>query len=90
MLSDQTISFKGELVKQSKERLTAMMCANRVESDKMTRMVIEKFEHLSCFKNMKTLPTSYTFNKKAWMTSTLMKTGCAYQTNALRKNTARR
>lgn len=67
-----------------------MVCANRVESDKVTRMVIEKFERLSCLKNMKTLPTSYTFNKKAWMTSTIYEDWLRISDKRLKKERARR
>ena len=46
-----------------------MVCANMSASDKLPLLVIGKFVNPCCFKNLKTLPTQYENNKKAWMTS---------------------
>ena len=48
-----------------------MVCANMDGSEKLPLMVIGKFERPRCFKNVKTLPVAYKFNKKAWMTSVI-------------------
>ena len=72
LLPDKTYCFKGDSChggKQSKERITAMVCANMDGSEKLPLMVIGKFEWPRSFKNVKTLPVDYKFNKKAWMTS---------------------
>ena len=74
LLPDKTLCFKGDSChggKQSKERITAMVCANMDGSEKLPLMVIGKFERPRCFKNVKTLPVAYKFNKKAWMTSVI-------------------
>jgi hypothetical protein len=74
LLPDKTMCFKGDTChggKQSKERITAMVCANMDGSEKLPLIVIGKFERPRCFKNVKSLPTDYTFNKKAWMTSAI-------------------
>ena len=54
--------------KKSKERLTALVCANKSGNDKLSLLIIGKSANPRCFKNKKTLPTPYTSNKKAWMT----------------------
>jgi len=68
MLPDKTMCFKGNSChggKQSKERVTAMVCANMDRSEKLPLLVIGKLERPRCFKNVKMLPVTYTFNKKA-------------------------
>ena len=74
LFPDKTLEFKGVDChggKNSKERLTVMVCANMAGSEKMPLLVIGKSKNLRCFKNIKTLPTSYEANKKAWITSEL-------------------
>ena len=74
MLPDKTMCFKGDSChggKQSKEWITGMVCSNMDGSEKLPLLVIGKFERPRCFKNVKTLPVSYAFNKKAWMTSSI-------------------
>eukprot|EP00058_Branchiostoma_floridae_P002180 XP_002587668.1 hypothetical protein BRAFLDRAFT_126732 [Branchiostoma floridae] len=73
--STKTLFVKGQKCsggKQSKERLTIMLCANMV-GDKEKPLVIGKSQTPRCFKriNTKTLPVTYTNNKKAWMNSYL-------------------
>jgi hypothetical protein len=71
MLPDKIICFKGNSCdgsRQSKERLTAMVHANINGSEKLPLLVIGIFERPRCFKNAKTLPMTYAFNKKAWIT----------------------
>ena len=72
LLPDKTLEYK--IVdchggKKSKERLTALVCANMSGNDKLPLLIIGKSANPRCFKNKKTLPTPYTSNKKAWMTS---------------------
>jgi hypothetical protein len=72
LLPDKTLEFKTVDChggKRSKERLTVLVCANMSGNDKLPLLVIGKAEKPRCFKNVKTLPTKYTNNKKSWMTS---------------------
>ena len=72
LLPDKTLEFKKVDChggKKSKERLTALVCANMTGNDKLPLLIIGKSANPRCFKNKKTLPTPYTSNKKAWMTS---------------------
>jgi len=72
LLSDKTFEFKDVKChggKQSKDRLTALVCANMSGTDKLPMFVIGKLQNPRCFKNVKSLPTEYVANKKAWMTS---------------------
>ena len=74
MLPEKTLSMKGTDCnggKRSKERLTVLVCSNMTGSDKRPLLVIRKSGKPRCFKNLKTLPTEYTFNKKSWMTGEL-------------------
>jgi transposase len=72
LLPDKTFEFKDVKChggKQSKDRLTALVCANMSGTDKLPMFVIGKSKNPRCFKNVKSLPTEYVANKKAWMTS---------------------
>lgn len=72
LLPDKTLEFKAVEChggKKRKERLTALVCANMSGNDKLPLLIIGKYARPRCFKNVKTLPTLYTHNKKAWMTS---------------------
>lgn len=74
MQPEQTLAFKGDSchgAKCSKERVTALFCANEDGSEKLPVLILGKFAKPRCFKNLKMLPCSYNFNKKAWMTSSL-------------------
>lgn len=74
MQPEQTLTHKGESCrggKRSKERLTALFCANEDGSEKLPVFVIGKSAKPRCFENLRTLPCSYNFNKNAWMTSAL-------------------
>ena len=71
---DKTLSFKGEQChggKQSKERMTVMLCSNMDGSEKLKPLVIGKFKNPRCFKNVQSLPVTYRANRKAWMVSDL-------------------
>jgi hypothetical protein len=48
----------------SKDRLTALVCANMSGTDKLPMFVIGKSQNPRCFKNVKSLPTEYVTNKK--------------------------
>ena len=72
LLPEKTLEFKGVDCsggKRSKERLTVLVAANMTGTDKLPLLVIGKSANPRCFKNVKTLPTDYESNKKAWMTS---------------------
>ncbi|GBL88989.1 Tigger transposable element-derived protein 6 [Araneus ventricosus] len=47
---------------------TILLCTNADGSEKLTPLVIGRAKKPRCFKNVKSLPTDYTSNKKAWMT----------------------
>ena len=71
-LPDKTLEFKNKDChggKQSKERITAMVCTNMSGTDKRPLLVIVKSSKPRCFNNVKSFPTEYDANKKAWMTS---------------------
>lgn len=73
MQPEQTLAFKGDSChggKRSKERVTALFCANEDGSERLPVLILGKFAKPWCF-NLKMLPCSYNFNKKAWMTSSL-------------------
>ena len=74
LLPDKTWSFKGDPcngTKRSKDRLSVMVAANMDGSEKLPLFVIGKSAKPRYFKNVKTLPTLYRNNKKAWMTSVI-------------------
>jgi len=67
LLPEKTLEFKGVDCsggKRSKERLTVMVCANMSGTEKIPILIIGKSANPRCFKNVKTLPTQYTSNKK--------------------------
>ena len=65
-LEFKTVDFHGG--KQSKERISALVCANMSGTDKVPLFVLGKAAKPRCFKSVKTLPTEYDSNAKAWMT----------------------
>lgn len=72
MTPDKTMAFKDDAChggKKSKERITVAVCSNMDGSDKMKLLVIVKFKNPRCFKNAKSLPVDYYYNRKAWMLS---------------------
>ena len=74
LLPDKTLEFKNVNChggKQSKERITALVCANMNGTDKLPLYILGKSAKPRCFKNVKSLPTGYDANKKAWMTGEL-------------------
>ncbi|XP_041359874.1 tigger transposable element-derived protein 4-like [Gigantopelta aegis] len=71
LVPDKTMEFKNVQChggKLSKDRLTVLVCANMDGSDKLPLLVIGKSAKPRCFKSVKSLPTEYQSNKKAWMT----------------------
>ena len=71
-LPDKTLEFKDldcHGGKQKKERITAMVCANMSGTDKRPLLVQGRSARPRCFNNVKSFPTEYDANKKAWMTS---------------------
>ncbi|GFR91480.1 tigger transposable element-derived protein [Elysia marginata] len=71
-LPSRTLAFKGETCsggKLPKDRITLLVATNMDGSEKLPLMTIGKFEKPRCLKNIKSLPTTYRSNKKAWMTS---------------------
>ncbi|XP_044018036.1 jerky protein homolog-like [Aphidius gifuensis] len=57
--------------KVSKERITIMTCANAAGTHKLPLLVIGKSKEPRCFKNVTSLPVTYTAQKSAWMDSKL-------------------
>lgn len=73
-LPDKTLTFKDEKChggKHSKERLTVLLAVNMDGSEKLKPLVIGKAMKPRCFKGVKSFPTDYRANKKAWMTTEL-------------------
>ena len=71
---NKSLVYKGERChggKQSKDRLTVLPCANMSGSDKLPLLVIGKSQKPRRFKGVKSLPTDYKANRKAWMTKDL-------------------
>lgn len=71
-LPDRTLALKGEAChggKNSKDRITVLLCSNSDGSDKLQPLVIGKSQRPRCFKNIKHLPVKYVANTKAWMTA---------------------
>jgi hypothetical protein len=74
VLPHKTLDFKGDPChggKHSKARLTILLGANADGSERLRPFVLGKSKNPRCFKNIKSLPTSYAANSKAWMTSTI-------------------
>lgn len=58
-------------LKDSKERLTVLACANAAGTHKCRLLVIGKSAKPRAFKGIKTFPTLYKANKRAWITQAL-------------------
>ncbi len=76
MLPDKTLATKDDSTKtlgykQSKNRLTALLCCNQTGNHKLAPLIIGKSAKPRCFHhvNMKTLPAVHNNSKNAWMTS---------------------
>ncbi|XP_046608787.1 jerky protein homolog-like [Neodiprion virginianus] len=57
--------------KVSKDRVTAMTCANAAGTHKLPLLIIGKPMKPRCFKNIVTLPVTYNAQKSAWMDAKL-------------------
>nr|XP_037276006.1 tigger transposable element-derived protein 6-like [Rhipicephalus microplus] len=71
MLPQKTLALKGDRCqggKQSKVRVTVLLCANMDGSEKVPALVIGKSASPRCFKGKRKLQVSYVANHKAWMT----------------------
>ncbi|XP_072141997.1 tigger transposable element-derived protein 6-like [Dermacentor andersoni] len=71
MLPGRTLALKGDDCrggKQSKLRITILLCANLDGTDKRVPLVVSKSAHPRCFKGTKRMPVKYVANSKAWMT----------------------
>ena len=74
LLPDKTHAVAGESCtgsKLSKERITALVCANMTGTEKKPLFTIVKFKNPRCFQGVTRLPVEYDANKNAWMTSTI-------------------
>ena len=74
LLPDKTLTIIGENChggKLSKMSLTVLLSTSADRSEKLMPFVIGTAKKPHCFKNVKSLPTDYTSNKKAWMTQLL-------------------
>lgn len=75
LLPDKSLVFKdegsGHGGKRHKQRLTALLAANMTGTEKLPLLIIGKSANPRCFKGVKTLPTAYKNNTKAWMTAVL-------------------
>ncbi|XP_064486017.1 tigger transposable element-derived protein 6-like [Ornithodoros turicata] len=74
MLPNRTLYVKGSRChggKQSKQRLTVMLCVNMDGSDKRPPLVIGKSMRPRCFKGHPRLPVKYVANSKAWITRSI-------------------
>ncbi|XP_072169422.1 tigger transposable element-derived protein 6-like [Diadema setosum] len=69
---DKSLAFSGQEchgMKQNKERVTVMVCANMDGSEKIKPLVIGKSKQPRSLKHVRTLPLDYRANRKAWMTT---------------------
>ena len=76
IMPNKTLCFKGEKCsggKSSKERLTVLLCSNMTGEFEQP-LVIGKAKNPRCFKhiNPKTLSVHWYYNKKSWMTQSIM------------------
>ncbi|XP_044761995.1 tigger transposable element-derived protein 6-like [Coccinella septempunctata] len=75
-LPNKTLDFKNTDChggKESKERLTVLLAVNMSGSVKRVPCVIGKSLKPRCFKNVKTFPTEYIANSRAWMTGIIFR-----------------
>lgn len=77
MLPSRTLAVKGDRChggKQSKLRISVLLCVNMDGSDKRTPLVIGKSKKPRCLANSRKLNVTYTSNTKAWMTRDIFRT----------------
>uniref|UniRef100_A0A8D0L318 Tigger transposable element-derived protein 6 n=1 Tax=Sphenodon punctatus TaxID=8508 RepID=A0A8D0L318_SPHPU len=58
----------GSDMKQTKQQITLLLGGNMAGSDRLTPLCVGKVENPSCFRNVKTLPVTYRYDRNAWMT----------------------
>ncbi|KAF7695757.1 Tigger transposable element-derived protein 4 [Cucumispora dikerogammari] len=58
----------GKFHKDSKLRVTLLLCVNYTEQTKLTPLVVGKSRNLRYFKGVKSLPIVYHSNSSSWMT----------------------
>jgi hypothetical protein len=71
-MPNKTLAFKGERCtggKNSKERITILLCTNSTGTDKLLPLVIGKYRSQQCFKNVHNLPSKYHHNAYSWKMS---------------------
>lgn len=91
-LPNKTLDFKNTDChggKESKERLTVLLAVNMSGSVKHVPCVIGKSLKPRCFKNVKTFPTEYTANSRAWMTGIIFREWLQKWDNELTKKKKR-
>ena len=69
--TNKTMTFKTDDcrgTKQSKARITVLVCANMTGTDKRPLLTIGRFNKPRCFRG-RHLPCGYTANRRSWMTS---------------------
>jgi hypothetical protein len=70
LMPNKTLALKGKRCtgsKNSKERITVLLCTNLTGTDKLLPLVIGKYRNPRFFKNVHNLPCEYCLNAKAWM-----------------------
>ena len=74
-LAQQSDTQASTGFKQSKERLTLLLCTNWEGSHKLKPLLIGKFRSPRCFHltNMDALPVDYSWSHNAWMTASIFK-----------------
>ena len=73
-LPDSTLTLATEKLsgsKKAKDRITALVAVNMDSSDQRPLLIIRNSRNPRCFRGVQQLPTSYTNNKSAWMTSSI-------------------
>lgn len=70
MVTAEEVAPSG--VKDAKERLTVLACANAAGTHKCKLLVIGKSVRPRAFKGVKVFPVNYKANKRAWITKELM------------------
>uniref|UniRef100_A0A8C8RSI5 DDE-1 domain-containing protein n=1 Tax=Pelusios castaneus TaxID=367368 RepID=A0A8C8RSI5_9SAUR len=78
LLPDKTLALKYETQKTAgfkkiKDRVTLLFCMNKTGSQKLTPLLIGRFNNPRCFKhlNKAKLPVIYSSSKNAWMTRSI-------------------
>jgi len=92
MLPNKTFCLGNEKVsgfKVRKERVSVLLCANALGTEKIIPLVIGRFANPRCFKTCKELQCDYESNSSAWMTRAIFQNWLAKWNNKLRKSKRR-